>query len=75
VVILPPRGPVNRRVFDRLASSAIHAWTARSTAPLVTIRTGTWPREGTTRFRQPARYGSNVLASRPRRARGITESP
>jgi hypothetical protein len=43
---------------DRLASSAIQAWTAPSTAPCVIIRTGRWPRLGTTRLRHPARYGS-----------------
>jgi hypothetical protein len=60
---------------DRLHCSAIQPWTARSTAPLVIILSGKWPSVGTTRLRHPARYGSRVLPSRPRRASGITESP
>src|SRR5262249_54626470 len=48
---------------DRLHSSAIHPCTARSTAPLVIIRTGRGAMVGTTRRRQPARYGSGPNTS------------
>lgn len=40
---------------ERLSSSAIQFCTARSTAPLVIIRTARWPRAGTTHIHQPAR--------------------
>src|ERR1700731_5229578 len=60
---------------DRLHSSEIHPWTARSTAPLVIMVIAKCPRVGTTRLRQPARYGSLVLPSNPRNASFMLISP
>jgi hypothetical protein len=42
---------------DRLQSSAIHPWTARSTAPLVIIRGARWPSEGTALSRARSAQG------------------
>ncbi|MCZ4102285.1 hypothetical protein [Streptomyces sp. H39-C1] len=40
---------------ERPHSSAIHPYTLRSTAPLLIIATGMWPKLGTTLSRHPAR--------------------
>jgi hypothetical protein len=37
--------------------------------------TGRWPSDGTTLLRQPAKYGSVVLASKPRKASVMLASP